>query len=198
MSEHLEAVVLAGGAASRMGGADKPGLTIAGRTLLEHVVAAVRDHAPHAHVTVVGPRRRRPRAHYVREDPPGGGPVPALRTGLARVRAPWFVLLAADLPYLRAHHLVALEAAVGNDGSRQASGAVSVDTSGRPQWLTGLWHTVTVRAALAEYSGRSLHKLLRPLDPVHVALGTGSGNFDVDTPEDLDRARAALEDPTGG
>ena len=194
----MEAVVLAGGSASRMGGADKPGLTIAGRTLLEHVVATVREHAPHAPVTVVGPRRDRPRAHYVREVPPGGGPVPALRTGLAHVRAPWFLLLAADLPYLRSHHLAALAAATENDGITEATGAVSVDASGHPQWLTGLWNTATVRAALADYPGRSLHKLLRPLAPAHVPLGAGPGDFDVDTPEDLARARAALENPTGG
>lgn len=198
VSEHLDAVVLAGGAASRMGGADKPGLTIAGRTLLEHVVSTVREHAPDAHVTVVGPRRDRPHAHYVREDPPGGGPVPALRAGLAHVRAPWFLLLAADLPYLNVHHLAALEAAGDPAEATGSAGAVLVDPSGREQWLTGLWRTATLRAALADYTGRSLHKLLAPIEPVPVPLTAAPDDFDVDTPEDLARARAALENPTGG
>lgn len=195
MNEHLDAVVLAGGAASRMGGADKPGLTIAGRTLLEHVVDTVREHAPHAHVTVVGPKRDRPRAHYVREDPPGGGPVPALRAAMPLVRAPWFVLLAADLPYLRPEHLATLQDAAEATGP--ADGAVLVDTLGHRQWLTGLWRTAALRAALNDYTGRSLYRLLDPLEPTLVPLTAAPGDFDVDTPQDLARARAALEERPG-
>lgn len=191
MSEHLDAVILAGGAATRMGGLDKPGLTIAGRTLLEHVAATVRAHDPEAGVTVVGPERDRPRASYVREDPPGAGPVPALRVGLPNVRAPWCVLLAADLPYLRPEHLAALAHAAG-----PANGAVLVDASGRQQWLTGLWRTDVLREALAAYTRRSLHGLLGPLEPAHVPLPGAPDAFDVDTPEALSRARANLEKPT--
>ncbi|MEU3016913.1 molybdenum cofactor guanylyltransferase [Nocardiopsis sp. NPDC007018] len=190
MTDNLDAVVLAGGAATRMGGADKPGLTVGARTLLEHVVGAVRDHAPHARVTVVGPPRERPRARYVREDPPGAGPVPALRAGLPAVRAPRVALLAADLPYLAAHHLGALCDALAS-GAEGALGAVFVDTGGREQWLTGVWDTRALRAALADYAGRSLYGLLGPLDPVRVPLTGAPEGFDVDTPEELERARAA-------
>lgn len=191
MSEHLDAVILAGGAATRMGGLDKPGLTVAGRTLLEHVAATVRAHAPDAGVTVVGPERDRPRAAYVREDPPGAGPVPALRAGLPNVRAPWCALLAADLPYLRPDHLAALARA-----ATSTNGAVLVDTSGREQWLTGLWRTDVLREALATCTRRSLHGLLGPLEPAHVPLPGAPDAFDVDTPEALTRARADLEEPT--
>jgi molybdopterin-guanine dinucleotide biosynthesis protein A len=208
--ENLDAVVLAGGAATRMGGADKPGLTVAGRTLLEHVVATVRAHHPNAGVTVVGPERESPRARYVREDPPGGGPVPALRAGLSHVSAPWVALLAADLPHLDPGHLAELraaletpaggpEAARGRDEAavsahrvRSPSGAVFVDAGGREQWLTGIWHTGTLRSALAGYGGRSLHKLLGPLNPVHVSLTDAPADFDVDTPEALERVRRTL------
>ncbi|GAA1467007.1 hypothetical protein GCM10009603_53590 [Nocardiopsis exhalans] len=188
--ENLDAVVLAGGAATRMGGADKPGLTVAGRTLLEHVVATVRAHDPNAGVTVVGPERESPRARYVREDPPGGGPVPALRAGLSHVSAPWVALLAADLPHLDPGHLAALATAAVGSG-----GAVFVDSGGREQWLTGIWHTDTLRTALAVYTGRSLHKLLGPLSPVHVPLTDAPADFDVDTPEALERVRRTLERP---
>lgn len=191
MTENLDAVVLAGGAATRMGGADKPGLTVAGRTLLEHVVGAVRAHAPHADVTVVGPERDRPRARYVREDPPGGGPVPALRAGLPHVTAAWVALLAADLPHLAPNHLAALEAVLRDRGEGQHDGAVFVDSTDREQWLTGLWNTEALRTALDAYTGRSLHRLLSPLDPVRVPLTDAPEEFDVDTPEALERARAA-------
>lgn len=193
VSKHLDAVILAGGAATRMGGLDKPGLTIAGRTLLEHVAAIVRAHAPDAGVTVVGPERDLPPALYVREDPPGAGPVPALRAGLPNVRAPWCALLAADLPYLRPEHLAALAHAAD-----PANGAVLVDASGREQWLTGLWRTDTLREALATYTRNSLFGLLGPLEPAHVPLSGAPDSFDVDTPEALTRARADLENPTEG
>jgi molybdopterin-guanine dinucleotide biosynthesis protein A len=184
---NLDAVVLAGGAAARMGGADKPGLTVAGRTLLERVVDTVRAHAPDADVTVVGPERDRPRARYVREDPPGGGPVPALRAGLPHVRAPWVALLAADLPHLAPDHFAALRAA-----SETTAGAVFTDASGREQWLTGVWRTDTLRTALAAYEGRSLYRLLGPLNPARVPLTDAPGDFDVDTPEALERVRRLL------
>ena len=217
----LDAVVLAGGAARRMGGVDKPGLEVAGRTLLERVTDAVRAHntgvaeaagAPEAgpegpaikgrdggparettergRVIVVGPPRPSPRALYVREDPPGAGPVPALRTGLAHVRAPWFALLAADLPHLEAAHLAALAAEA--DGA----GAVFVDSGGHEQWLTGVWRTDAVRAALARYRGRSLYGLLGPLGPRTVAPTDDLAVADCDTPDDLARARHLLDPPS--
>ncbi|MFV2196908.1 molybdenum cofactor guanylyltransferase [Nocardiopsis sp. LOL_012] len=184
----LDAVVLAGGGARRLGGADKPGLVVGGRTLLERVAEAVRAHTPDAGLTVVGPERGSPRARYVREDPPGSGPVPALRAGLAHVEREWFALLAADLPHLAPAHLEELSAALtGAD-----TGAVYVDAEGREQWLTGLWRTAAVREALAAYGGRSLYRLLGPLEPRTVPLPGGDA-FDVDTPEDLERARRRLD-----
>ncbi|WP_047870343.1 molybdenum cofactor guanylyltransferase [Nocardiopsis sp. RV163] len=198
MNETLDAVVLAGGAARRMGGADKPGLSVAGRTLLERVTDAVRAHNAGAggggRVIVVGPPRESPRALYVREDPPGSGPVPALRAGLPHVRTPRFALLAADLPHLDPGHLAALSAA---ERDADCAGAVFVDSTGREQWLTGVWRTEAVRAALADHRGRSLYGLFGPLAPRAVALADDLAVADCDTPDDLDRARRILEPPTG-
>lgn len=190
---HVDAVVLAGGAARRMGGADKPGLSVGGRTLLERVADAVREYAPEARITVVGPERDSPSAHYVREEPPGAGPVPALRAGLGHVRSPWFALLAADLPHLAPAHLAALTGALTGEND---TGAVFVDATGHRQWLTGVWHTDTVRAALAGYERRSLHGLLDPLGPRVVVPFDERAVVDCDTPEDLAGARR-VEDRHG-
>ncbi|MEU0241498.1 NTP transferase domain-containing protein [Nocardiopsis sp. NPDC006198] len=193
----LDAVILAGGGGRRMGGVDKPGLAVAGRTLLERVADAVRSHGAAAagtgadtRLVVVGPRRESPRALYVREDPPGSGPVPALRAGIAHVRSGWFALLAADLPHLAPEHLDALAGAVVRGGA----GAVFVDPAGREQWLTGVWRTDAVRDALAGYTGRSLYGLLGPLEPRPVPADDLAA-ADCDTPEDLARARRLLEPP---
>ena len=140
----------------------------------------------------------------VREEPPGAGPVPALRRGLAELTAlpgdagdgddsdtgdtAWVAVLAADLPFLRAAHLRALLAAsAGQDG------AVLTDDGGRPQWLAGCWRVAALRRAVVGYRGASLHGLLSPLHPVSVRIEPGPGEpppwLDCDTEADLRRAR---------
>jgi molybdopterin-guanine dinucleotide biosynthesis protein A len=179
----FDAVLLAGGRARRLGGADKPAAPVGGRALIEWVAAAV---SGASRTIVVGPPRDVPRdAVRVREDPPGAGPVPALRAGLAEVRAPWVAVLAADLPFLRPVHVTALL-----DAASEHAGAVLVDAGGREQWLAGCWRTGRLRDALAAYSGASLRGVLGPLDPAAVALPAGERPpwYDCDTPEDLARA----------
>ncbi|MEO5874147.1 MAG: NTP transferase domain-containing protein [Streptosporangiaceae bacterium] len=175
-----DAVILAGGEARRFGGADKPGALVGGRSLIARVASAVPDAT---RLIVVGPvRTDLPTALFVREDPPGGGPIPALRAGLAQVRAPRLALLAADLPFLR-HAQVRMLI--------EAADAVLVDPSGRDQWLTGAWCTDRLREALDRYNGASLRGLLGPLNPVRVPVADDW--FDCDTLADLDRARAIEE-----
>ncbi|GAA4919753.1 molybdenum cofactor guanylyltransferase [Streptomonospora salina] len=190
----FDAVILAGGAARRMGGGDKPGLDVGGRSLVERVADAA---GAADRVIVVGPTRERPAARYVREDPPGSGPVPALRAGLAGVERPGFALLAGDLPFLETGHLDVLRRA-----ARGRSGAVLVDAQGRVQWLLGVWSAAAVRSALADYTGRSLRGLLAPLDPCEVAAegALARAALDCDTPEELARATgdAAVQDARGG
>jgi molybdopterin-guanine dinucleotide biosynthesis protein A len=175
-----DAVILAGGRARRMGGADKPGLPVAGRPLIAWVADAVADAG---RVVVVGPDRPDlPGTVTVREDPPGSGPVPALRAGLAEVRAAWVTVLAADLPFLRAGHVRALLAQARAHGR----GAVLVDDDGREQWLAGAWSGETLRSALAGHHGASLEGLLGPLRPALVGSAEPRPPwYDCDTPEDL-------------
>jgi molybdenum cofactor guanylyltransferase len=236
--EELGAIVLAGGRASRLGGTDKPALRVGERSLIESVLAEA-SAAGARRVVVVGPDRPRltlstGELRVVREDPPGGGPVPALHRGLAEITAAageqamvaggqttvsggqttvsggqttvsggratasggqataWVLLLAADLPFLRAGHLRALLTAARGGG--QGTGSVLADDTGRPQWLASCWQVATLRRAAADYRGNSLHGLLRPLRPVLLALppdGPGPPPWlDCDTPHDVRLARA--------
>ncbi len=198
----FDAVVLAGGRATRLGGADKPGLVVGQQTLLGSVVSAVIS-AGAARVVVVGPQRPaalRPgtggpgtggsRVRYAREDPPGCGPVAALGSGLAEVSAPSVVLAAADLPFLRPAHVTRLVAGlVGQD----VPGVVLLDAAGRPQWLVSCWPSALLRSALDRYPGSSLRGLLGPLDPVLLPDATAAGEpppwLDCDTADDLSLAR---------
>ncbi|MEU7317258.1 DUF6457 domain-containing protein [Streptomyces sp. NPDC007083] len=79
------ALVLAGGGARRLGGADKPAVTVGGRPLLDRVLAACGDATA---TVVVGPRRPTCRpVLWAREEPPGGGPLAALQAGLDALAA---------------------------------------------------------------------------------------------------------------
>jgi molybdopterin-guanine dinucleotide biosynthesis protein A len=191
--------VLAGGRASRLGGADKPALEVGGASLVATVVAAATG-AGARRVVVVGPDRpglglTAGEVRVVREDPPGSGPVPALRRGLAEVAAPWVFVLAADLPFLRAADLGSLlAAAMGLAGPAGPAGAVLADDTGRPQWLAGCWQTDGLRQAVSGYQGGSLHGLLGPLSPVLLAPAPDRAGpppwLDCDTEDDVRLARA--------
>ncbi len=101
MTPPFDAIVLAGGRASRLGGTPKPGLLLDERPLLAHALDAVRDAEATA---VVGPDDLEvpPGVRLTREDPPFGGPVAGIDAGLSaldREGAPdVVVLLAVDVP----------------------------------------------------------------------------------------------------
>ncbi|MGC5384037.1 molybdenum cofactor guanylyltransferase [Micromonospora chalcea] len=106
------AVVLAGGAARRMGGVDKPARPVGGRPMLHRVLAAVADADQRI---VVGPSGPVPGGvRTTREEPPGGGPVAAIAAGLALLDpgTTTVALLAADLPLLTAAAVTELRRAL--------------------------------------------------------------------------------------
>jgi molybdenum cofactor guanylyltransferase len=131
---------------------------------------------------------------FAREEPPGAGPVAALRSGMAQVTAPWLALLAADLPFLLGEQLTDL---LGQALGAGRAGAVLADAEGRPQWLAGGWQADLLRTALQGYRGTSLHGLLAPLEPLAVQPAGRDEGFapwlDCDTPADLTAARQSWQ-----
>lgn len=188
------ALVLAGGRAARLGGQAKPQLEVGGRTMLAAVLGAVVDAA---HRVVVGPPQPVPKdVVVVREQPPGGGPVTALRAGLRAVESDVVALLAGDLPFLSAPLVAQLRAALVGDG------VLVVDDGGRDQFLLGVWRTAALRAALPGGGGpTSLRRVLAPLavDRLRPTVPPGAPPpwLDCDTPADLARARAVAADLDG-
>jgi len=176
----LAGIVLAGGAARRLSGLDKPMLEIRGKPLLRHAIDALAAADP---VIVVGPQRPGvPDVVWTREEPPGGGPVAALAAGLALVHTPQVAVLAGDLVTVTASTVDRLRAARGSH-----DGAVLVDGEGHRQWLIALWRTESLRAALPdEPGGASLRRVLGGLDIAGVEAAPGEG-ADVDTPAELAR-----------
>ncbi|MER8042812.1 DUF6457 domain-containing protein [Streptomyces sp. NPDC094032] len=122
MTTAYDAIVLAGGAARRLGGADKPGVRVGGRSLLDRVLSGCRDAG--TTVVVAAPRATARPVEWAREDPPGGGPLAALDAGLRRLAAD---ALAADAPAVDALAVDTLtaDALAGTSGASGSSSAPS-------------------------------------------------------------------------
>ncbi|MGY1670051.1 molybdenum cofactor guanylyltransferase [Geodermatophilus sp. SYSU D00710] len=182
------AVVLAGGRAARLGGRAKPQLEVGGRTMLAAVLDAVTDAQPRV---VVGPPQPVPGdVVVVRERPPGGGPVAAMRAGLAPVDTDVVAVLAGDLPFVTPALVRDLRERLTGDG------VLVVDDAGRDQYLLGVWRTAALRRALAGASGplpvrRVVASLTVTRHRPDRRPGTPPPWTDCDTPADLARARAA-------
>lgn len=175
------AIVLAGGRATRLGGADKATIELGGRSLLERALDAVVDAAE---VVVVGQQvpTERP-VTFVVEDPQHGGPVAGLLTGRDWLfgHYPWLAVLAVDMPFLTATTVRRLhDAAVGHDG------AVLVDPDLRRQlaFVVDTARLAEVDPGLEARHGRPVSMLLDPLDLVSVPA-LGREHRDVDSWTDL-------------
>jgi molybdopterin-guanine dinucleotide biosynthesis protein A len=189
-----DAVVLAGGAARRLGGADKPGVRVGGRALLDRVLAACAG----ARVTVVvaDPRPVARPVTWAREDPPGGGPVAALDAGLRYTTAEEVVVLSADLPFLGGATVRRLLSALRTTG---ADGVLLTDADGRDQPLVAAYRAPALRRELAaltrEYgstTGLPLRRLTAGLHLTRVPDPVAS--FDCDTWDDIATARARIRE----
>lgn len=191
-STRFDAIVLAGGRASRLGGAAKPLLEVGGVGLLARTVSAAREAGADRILVVADPVFDDHTIEWVREDPPFGGPVAAILAALPRVEADWTLVLACDLPGVeRALALLPLDAP-------DQDGAHLTDASGRSQWLTALYRTSALREAAASVpvAGRDA--------PVRALVGAlrlaavqapDSASRDVDTWEDLEWARGLSRTP---
>ncbi|MEI5008831.1 NTP transferase domain-containing protein [Streptomyces sp. PmtA] len=190
-----DAIVLAGGAARRLGGADKPGVSVGGRTLLDRVLTASRGAG---RTIVVGGRRPTARpVTWTLEAPPGGGPLAALHAGLRRSGAPTVVVLSADLPFLDEGTVRRLLDAL-EDGGRE--GALLVDAEGRDQPLVAAYRAEPLHRELAllatEHGGLTglpVRLLTGELDLDRVSARPLAA-YDCDTWEDIVTARARIRE----
>ena len=160
----FDAIVLAGGRATRFGGIDKTAVKVDGVRILERVVAAV-DTA--SQVSVVGPEV-------------SGGPVAAIASALPRLGSPVVVTLAGDQPWI-APAVPLLVDALGD-----ADVAVLV-ADGRHHYLAAAWRTSSLAAAIDELDSpvdAPVRALFTGRTVVEVA-DMGGWSRDVDSPDDL-------------
>ncbi|GGK45380.1 hypothetical protein GCM10011591_16230 [Nocardia camponoti] len=168
-----------------MGGIDKPGLEIGGRSMLDTALAAV---AGCADIVVVGPQRDnlKPTIKQVRETPAGAGPVAAIGAALdLSGSAPWVIVLGADMPFLTPSAIDALLSAATQSNTE----TFAIDADGRPQYLVGVWRREVLKDALSQLDSLANQpmKAIVPTNPTLVAVPDIA---DCDTPEQVVAARA--------
>ncbi len=145
MAHTPDAIVLAGGAASRMSGADKVLFTLAdgGQSLLQGVI----NSCP-GNVIVVGDKRAEITAvTWVPDQNPLGGPAAGIWSGLSAVNSEYVFLSAGD-QRLRSDDVQRIcDAAVGQDG------AWAVRSTGQGQPLCACVKVEVLRELLADSQG---------------------------------------------
>ncbi|MFJ5955184.1 molybdenum cofactor guanylyltransferase [Paenarthrobacter sp. NPDC092416] len=203
----FDAVILAGGRSTRLGGVPKAGLKYDGATLLTHALQSARVAVA---VVVVGPDAPALPAGVLtaREEPAFAGPAAAIAAGLVALRtrptrSPWTLVLACDMPRAAAGVAALVEElaplveqlppreegpAVFGGGS-EVEGAMAVSADGRSQPLLGIYSTaalereVAVASAGSGLTNSSVFRLLARLKLLAVSVPGGSTD-DVDTWDD--------------
>lgn len=174
----VDALILAGGRSSRLGGRPKAGLTLDGETLLERSLRAVRD-SEARNVVVVGDEAP-DGVVAVREEPRFGGPVAAIAAGLEALPgdSDAILVLACDMPAIAEAlpFLLSAPDVIAIDRERAQQLAIVVSTASLAEAV----------AALPTVSDASMRDLLGGLTLTPVTVPAGSTD-DVDTWDDAAR-----------
>lgn len=189
----FDAIVMAGGHGSRLGGVDKAAIVLQGVPLVDRCIDAVRSFGAER-VIVAGPANAGTRADAcVRENPLFSGPLAALDAGIQEVQAPWVMVLACDLvsPSQVADQLTHALSIAPPD----VEGILLEDEAGYPQWLASAFRTKALLNAVEQYrlesgtlENASLRAVFQRLWLQRITARPGSTE-DIDTPEQLALAR---------
>lgn len=195
----VTAAILAGGRATRLGGADKSALLVDGMTVLDRQMAALRPLTPR--IMLVTDHARRftgAPVPVVRDLHPGVGPLGGLHTALHAAATTHVLILACDLPFVT-HAFLAHLAGLRGD----ADAIVPRDAVGRHPLCAVYATRLASRVARSLDAGmRRMTDLLDAID-VHEVSPATVATFDPDgrlltnlnTPDDLARTAAAAALP---
>jgi molybdopterin-guanine dinucleotide biosynthesis protein A len=206
----FDAIILAGGRSSRLGGVPKARLTYDGATLLARSLRAA---GAAGHIVVVGPDPGDLPGGILncREEPPFAGPAAAIAAGLSALAAehagrpgagrtsaarssagapaPFTLVLACDMPRSAAAVSTLAGALTARPGGVAGDGVMAVSADGRKQPLAGFYGTAALQRSAADAArgggleNASVFALLARLDVREVRVPPGSTD-DVDTWDD--------------
>ncbi|MBV8924621.1 MAG: molybdenum cofactor guanylyltransferase MobA [Bradyrhizobium sp.] len=193
----IPGVLLAGGLARRMGGGDKPMRTIAGRTILERVIARLKPQCSGLVLNANGDPARFASfglpvvADTVTDFP---GPLAGILAALdwmaeRRPEVKWVLSAAADCPFLPRDLVARLEAARGAENAELAVAA----SGGQTHPVIGLWSVRLrgeLRHALVEEDIRKIDRWTARYPLATVAWPTAPVDpfFNANTVEDIAEA----------
>lgn len=182
----LGVVVLCGGTSRRLGVADKTAQRVGGVPMLDRVLGAL---PPGCRIVCVGdPRPSTRDVAWAREEPAGSGPLAGIAAGVAALGPDIAVVavVAGDQPFAGpavGPLVTALTATPDVDAVAARQG------DGRAQLLLAAYRAEALRRELVgEVRDAGVHRRLRHLR-VSTLDVTSEAVFDVDTAEDLSRAR---------
>jgi len=185
----LAAVVLAGGASRRMG-RDKATLPYLRGTLIEYVVAVVRQRCAPVFV-IAAPGQPLPEvdADVLRDEVRGVGPLVATGRGLraaAEAGAPRAFVCAVDMPFLNP---VLIDVLL--DYSRNLPADVVLPWDGRDHYLAALYRTSLVERidALVAAGERSMAALVDRVDAQRIVVADARPLTNTNSAADLPAAR---------
>ena len=198
----LSAVVLCGGQSRRMG-SDKASANIGGRSFLEHAVGTLSELCGRV-ALACGTRERY--GEYglplLLDEVEGLGPLGALRVALVGMRAEWLLVLACDLPGVRA----AMFESLLERAAREQLDVCLFERDGFPEPLCGVYRQSclpAIEAALAAGERRATSFWSRPgagqralrIGLVPADSHQGSALANLNTPEALERAQRGWTSP---
>ena len=186
-------LILAGGTARRMGGGDKPLLTLGGKTIIQRIIDTLGPNPPPIAISANGdPARFQVFGLPVLDDGPFAdhGPLAGVLAGLtwaAERGAESLLTVPGDTPFVPSN----LAAALTPAPSCARSG-------GRLHHLVALWPVgcrADLRAFLEKPGSRQVSRFSTWIStrPVDFAIDVCDPFLNVNTPEELDRARDLAE-----
>jgi molybdopterin-guanine dinucleotide biosynthesis protein A len=192
-TEAITLTILAGGRGSRLGGVDKAAVELAGRPLLEHVLASLGPLASQVLVVANDDRLAGDdRLSLIRDPEPHAGVLPALLAALDAATSPLMALVACDMPFVSRPVFERLIAEAADFD------VVIPYVDGFEQPMHAVYRVEVCRAAIRATLAAGRRRMIAFLDDVRTRRIDESelraqdpalrSFFNVNTPEDLARA----------
>jgi molybdopterin-guanine dinucleotide biosynthesis protein A len=194
----MTSAILAGGAASRMGGVDKANLSLNGRRIIERQIDVLRQ-VSDAIIVVGGPldRFRDLNVRAVPDVRAGCGALGGIYSALRASTDPWTLVVACDMPFLS----LALLQRLARPPSTEVDVVMPVTRDG-PQPLCAVY-AARCADAVAQRIDRGLFKVadlaedvcVEAIGPEELATYDPDGLMfvNVNTPHDYERAKTVID-----